>query len=102
MDIRLEKNVYYAGETAKGTLLIKADKSLKVRKVEFSVCRKERYEEYSNYNAMITGRLGGRVEKYDIFFFEDLSPFLKSINSLPYNDDSVVEIPQGSFAIPFH
>jgi hypothetical protein len=43
-----------------------------------------------------------RVEKYDIFFFEDLSPFLKSINSLPYNDDSVVEIPQGSFAIPFH
>jgi hypothetical protein len=43
MDIRLEKNVYYAGETAKGTLLIKADKSLKVRKLEFSVCGKERY-----------------------------------------------------------
>ena len=42
-----------------------------------------------------------RAEKYDIFFFEDLSSFLKSINTLPHDDDSI-EIPQGSFAIPFH
>ena len=41
------------------------------------------------------------VEKYDTFFFEDLSPFLKSINTLPHDDDSI-QIPQGSFAIPFH
>ena len=84
-DIRLEKNTYNAGETAKGTLLIKADKSLKIRKLKFSVYGKERYE----------------VEKYDTFFIEDLSPFLQSINVSPQNDDRI-EIPQGSFAIPFH
>jgi hypothetical protein len=38
--------------------------SLKIRKLKFSVYGKERYE----------------VEKYDTFFIEDLSPFLKSIN----------------------
>ena len=101
-DIRLEKNTYNAGEIAKGTLLIKADKSLKVRKLKFSVCGKERYEEYRNVNIwMEIDKKEGRVEKYDIFLFEDLSPFLKSIYSFPHNDDSI-EIPQGSFAIPFH
>ena len=45
MDLRiwLEKNTYHAGETAKGTLIIKANSSLKVQKFTFSVCGKERY-----------------------------------------------------------
>ena len=74
MDIRLEKNTYNAGETAKGTLLIRADKSLKIRNPKFSVCGKERYEEYRNFNIwMPTDKKEGRVEKYDIFLFEDLS-----------------------------
>jgi hypothetical protein len=95
--IKLDKNAYNASETAKGTLLTRSDNSLKVRKLKFSICGKERYEE------SMVGQWGGSPsEKYDIFFFEDLSPFLKSINSLPYNDGSVVEIPQGSFAMPFH
>jgi hypothetical protein len=42
--IKLEGNTYNAGE-AKGTVLIKADKSLKVRNPKFSVHGKERYEE---------------------------------------------------------
>ena len=56
-NIRLEKNTYNAGETAKGTLLIKADKSLKIRKLKFSVYGKERYE----------------VEKYDTLIHSSLS-----------------------------
>ena len=36
-DIRLEKNTYNAGETAKGTLLIKADKSLSTKTQVFSL-----------------------------------------------------------------
>jgi hypothetical protein len=103
MEIRLEKNTYNAGETAKGTLLIRADKSLKVRKLKFSVRGKERYEENRNViNRTMYGSLFENwIEKYDVFFFEDLSPFLKSINaSLDYDDSK--EILQGNFAIPFH
>jgi hypothetical protein len=40
-EIRFENNTYNAGETAKGTLFIKADKSLKVRKLKFSFCGKD-------------------------------------------------------------
>jgi hypothetical protein len=39
--IRLEKNTYEAGETAKGSLITKSDKNLKVRKLKFSVCGKK-------------------------------------------------------------
>jgi hypothetical protein len=46
-EIKLEKD--NTGETAKGILLIKADKNLKIRKLRFSVCGKERYEEYGNF-----------------------------------------------------
>ena len=44
-EIKLEKNTYNAGETAKGILHIKVDKSLKVQKLKFSVYGKERYED---------------------------------------------------------
>lgn len=54
-DIRLERNTYNAGEIAKETLLIKADKSFKVRKLKFSVCGKERYEENHSYSGGVTG-----------------------------------------------
>ena len=95
LDLRiwLDKNTYEASETAKGTLIIRANSSLKVRKLKFSVYGKERYGAYGLWKRW--------VEKYDIFLFEDLSSFLKSIKVSSHNHDSV-EIPQGSFAIPFH
>jgi hypothetical protein len=102
--IKLDKNIYKAGETAKGTLLTKADNILKVRKLKFSVCGKERYEEDISYSSRgMVGGWGGSWsnEKYDTFFFEDLYPLLKSTNAFSYIDDRI-EIPQGSFAIPFH
>jgi Arrestin (or S-antigen), N-terminal domain len=106
LDLRiwLEKNSYDAGETAKGTLLIKADSRLKVQKIKFLVRGKERYLEETKRNRRgIVGGLGRsrEAEKYDIFFFEDLSPFLKSTSSFSYIDDKI-EISEGSTAIPFH
>jgi Arrestin (or S-antigen), N-terminal domain len=102
--IWLDRNTYDAGETAKGTLLIKANSSIKVRKLSFSVCGKERYlEETKNNKRGMVGGLGRstETEKYDIFFFEDLSPFLKLTSSLSHVDDRIM-IPQGSTALPFH
>jgi hypothetical protein len=62
--IKLERDTYNDGETARGTLFIGADESLKVRKLRFLVYCKERYE-------VITGYYGtSRAEKYDILFFE--------------------------------
>ena len=108
MDLRiwLDKNTYDAGETAKGTLIIRANSSLKVRKLRLSVCGKERYLEVTmnNRRGMVRGLVrSAETEKYDIFFFEDLSSFLKSTQAFSHIDDSDrVEIPQGSSAIPFH
>jgi hypothetical protein len=102
--IWLDKNTYDAGETAKGTLLIKANSSIKVRKLSFSVRGKERYlEETKSKKRGMVGGLGRstETEKYDTFFFEDLSPFLKLTSSISYVDDRI-EIPQGSTALPFH
>lgn len=106
MDLRiwLEKNSYNAGETGKGTLIIKANSSLKVQKFTFSVCGKERYleETKKNRRGIVRGLgRGTETEKYDIFFFEDLSPFIESTSSLSHIDDRM-EIPLGSTAIPFH
>jgi hypothetical protein len=63
--IRLDKDRYEAGETAKGTLLTQADKTFKVRKLEVTVSGKERYE------AGMSGDYSHSSDKYDIFFFED-------------------------------
>ena len=106
MDLRLwlEKNTYDAGETAKGTLIIKAKSSLKVQKFTFSVCGKERYleETKKNRRGIVRGLgRGTETEKYDIFFFEDLFSFIESTTSLLHIDDRM-EIPLGSTAIPFH
>ena len=105
MDLRiwLEKNTYDAGEK-KGTLIIKANSSLKVQKFTFSVCGKERYleETKKNRRGIVRGLgRGTETEKYDIFFFEDLSSFIESTSSLLHIDDRM-EIPLGSTAIPFH
>jgi hypothetical protein len=102
--IWLEKNTYDAGEIARGTLLIKADSRLKVQKIKFLVCGKERYLEETKRNRRgIVGGLGRsrETEKYEIFFFEDLSSFLKSTSSISYINDRI-EVSQGSTAIPFH
>jgi hypothetical protein len=106
LDLRiwLEKNTYHAGETAKGTLIIKANSSLKVQEFTFSVCGKERFleETKKNRRGLVRGLgRGTETEKYDIFFFEDLSPFLKSTPSLSHIDNRM-KIPLGSTAIPFH
>ena len=106
LDLRiwLEKNTYDAGETAKGTLIIKANSSLKVQKFTFSVCGKERYleETKKNRRGIVRGLgRGTETEKYDIFFFDDLSSFIESASSLSHIDDRM-EIPLGSTAIPFH
>jgi hypothetical protein len=106
LDLRiwLEKNTYHAGETAKGTLIIKANSSLKVQEFTFSVCGKERFLEDTKKNrrGLVRGLgRGTETEKYDIFFFEDLSPFLKSTPSLSHIDNRM-KIPLGSTAIPFH
>jgi hypothetical protein len=95
--IKLEKNTYEAGETAKGSLIIEADKSFKVRKLKFSVCGKERYE------AEMSGEWGHSSEEHDIFFFEDLIPQLKpTFDFSQADEDSKIEIHRGSYAIPFH
>jgi hypothetical protein len=97
--IRLDKNIYNAGETVKGTLLIRSDNIIKVRKLKFSVYGKERYEESMIGEA---GWGGNPSEKYDIFFFKDLSSsFLESTSFFSHIDDGV-EFPQGSTAISFH
>jgi hypothetical protein len=106
LDLRiwLEKNTYHAGETAKGTLIIKANSSLKVQEFTFSVCGKERFleETKKNRRGLVRGLgRGTETEKYDIFFFEDLYPFLKSTPSLSHIDNRM-KIPLGSTAIPFH
>lgn len=88
----------------KGTLIIKANSSLKVQKFTFSVCGKERYleETKKNRRGIVRGLgRGTETEKYDIFFFEDLSSFIESTSSLLHIDDRM-EIPLGSTAIPFH
>ena len=104
-EIKLDKNTYNAGETVKGILFIKADKNLKIKNLKFSVCGKETQTLSLLHKVLQSLSLTDpfaifRAEKYDIFFFEDLSSFLKSINALPHDDDSVV-IPQGSTTIPF-
>lgn len=95
--IRLEKDTYEAGETAQGTLLTKANKSLRIRKLKFSVYGKERY---------VTGMMGGHgddsSEKYDTFFSEDFTPHLKSTFAFSQANDDEIEIPQGSYSMPFH
>lgn len=104
LKIWLDKNTYDGGETVKGTLLIRSNSSLKVRNLRFSVCGKERYLEDTRNNRRGIVRGLGRnteTEKYNIFFFEDLSPFIESASSISYTDDRLV-IPQGSTAIPFH
>ena len=106
MDLRiwLDKNTYDGGETVKGSLLIRSNSSLKVRSLRFSVSGKERYLEDTRTNRRGIVRSLGRsteTEKYDIFFFEDLSLFIESASFISHTDDRIV-IPQGSTAIPFH
>jgi hypothetical protein len=51
----------------------------------------------------MVGQWGDSTEKYDIFFFEDLTPQLKpTFDFSQANDNNKIEIPAGSYAIPFH
>jgi hypothetical protein len=93
MGIRLDKNTYEAGEIAKGTLFTKANNIVKVRKLKFSVCGKERYVEE------MIGEHGGSTEKYDVFFFEDLYPPIESTNVFPLIDDMIDSSNKGMMMI---
>jgi hypothetical protein len=103
IDTKLEKNTYDAGETVKGKLLIMTNKVLKVRKFNFSVRGKERYEEHGHSGSATysDGMFAQWKEKHDLFFFEDLSGFLNSIDASARNNGDL-QIPEGEFAIPFH
>lgn len=88
--IKLDKDRYEAGETANGTLHTSTDKTLKVRKLKVTVSGKERYE------AGMSGDYSHSSEKYDIFFFEDLTSHLKPTFSISQDDNNKMDIPQGS------
>jgi hypothetical protein len=91
--ITLERNEYAAGETAKGTLVISAEKDFKVRGFEFSVSGEERVEiklEDSTY------------KQSNIFFSKDLSHFLNSIGTKVGDDDNkMLEVAGGNWKVPF-
>jgi hypothetical protein len=92
-NITLERNEYAAGGTAKGTLVISAEKDFKVRGFEFSVSGEERVEmklEDSTY------------KESNIFFSKDLSHFLNSIGTKVGDDDSIMlEVAGGNWKVPF-
>jgi Arrestin (or S-antigen), N-terminal domain len=102
IDCKLEKDTYNAGETVKGKLFIKTNKVLNVRNLNFSVLGKERWEEHPGHGGPASGFAIDRwSEKYDIFYSEDLSAFLNSIDASAHNNGDI-QIPEGEFAIPFH
>src|SRR5215218_5155400 len=93
-EILLERNEYAAGETAKGALVISAEKDFKVRGFEFSVSGEERVEiklEDSTY------------KQSNIFFSKDLSSFLTSIGTKLGDDDNdtILEMAGGNWKVPF-
>src|SRR5829696_2779378 len=92
-DIMLERNQYAAGETAKGMLVIFAEKDFQVRGFEFSVSGEERVEmklEDSTY------------KESNVFFSKDLSHFLNSIGTkVGDGDDNMLEVAGGNWKIPF-
>ena len=104
IDIILEKNEYAAGETAKGTLIISADKSFKVRGFKFSVSGEERIEINldERYGFNPTASTTSTYKESNIFFSKDLSNFLKSIGTKVGDDnDNILEVPGGNWKVPF-
>jgi hypothetical protein len=108
-DLSLERNEYSAGETAKGTLVISAEKDFKVRGFEFSVSGEERIEmkleesyginAYYSINATTTTT----YKESNIFFSKDLSHFLNSIGTKigAEHDDNILEVAGGNWKVPF-
>jgi hypothetical protein len=96
IDISLERNEYAAGETAKGTLIISADKDFKVRGFEFSVSGEERIEIKTDEST---------YKQSNIIFSKDLSQFLNSIGTKTVggddNDNSMLKVAGGSLKVPF-
>jgi hypothetical protein len=93
--ITLERNEYAAGETAKGALVIAAEKDFQVRGFGFSVSGEERVEielENSTY------------KESNIFFPKDLSHFLNSLGTKLGDDDdndTILEVAGGNWKVPF-
>ena len=93
--LTLDRNEYAAGETAKGTLVISAEKDFKVRGFEFSVSGEERVEiklEDSTY------------KESSIFFSKDFSHSLNSLGTKVVRDDGndiVLEVAGGNCKVPF-
>ena len=93
--ITLERNEYAAGETAKGALVIAAEKDFQVRGFEFSVSGEERVEiELKN----------STYKESNIFFSKDLSHFLNSLGTKLGDDDdndTILEVAGGNWKVPF-
>jgi hypothetical protein len=107
--ISLERNEYAAGETAKGTLIISAGRSLQLRGLKFYVCGEEisSITESKEYGSQAFA-LPTTYNEFNTFFYEDLSAFLlKSIGNIIRSDDDDVgggnrlEVPKGVLTIPF-
>ena len=98
IDIGLERNQYAAGETAKGTLVISAEKDFKVRGFEFSVSGEEgiemKLEESYGINPYyIINATTTTYKESNIFFSKDLSHFLNSIGTkigAEHDDDNYI------------
>ena len=93
--ITLERNEYAAGETAKGALVIAAEKDFQVRGFEFSVSGEERVEiELENTT----------YKESNIFFSKDLFHFLNSLGTKLGDDDdndTILEVACGNWKVPF-
>jgi hypothetical protein len=104
--ISLERNQYAVGETAKGTLIISADKDIKLRGFKFYVCGLENTDItlVKQYTSQIPP-IPRRYRESDAFFYEDLSSFiLKSIGNDVVkldNDGTTLKIQQGAWKVPF-
>ncbi len=106
-DLSLERNQYAAGETAKGTLIISAEKDFQVRGFEFSVSGEERVEMKleESYGFNPTASTTSTYKESDIFFSKDLSHFLNSIGTkigAEHDDDNyILEVAGGNWKVPF-
>lgn len=94
-DIKLEKASYLAGETVKGVLDFLDDNGIKVQNFSFTIYG----EEKTKFNILM-GHHPMKVSSHNIFFNQDLSPFVTYKQAL-LDEDRKLEVPKGLREIPF-
>jgi arrestin (S-antigen)-like protein len=91
-DVELEKQHYYPGERARGTVNLTLDSDTEIRSIKFLVLGTERVWTTVGYN---------RVEESYRFFSEDLYNFLKAqVKRLPSKKEKY-GFSKGTWTIPF-